>query len=215
MPGRRCAAVADIHVAVDELAQLVRGTVTIGTVTVAQRRHPVAARRFPPANIRTSKSRSAQTVPTRSSRSVRTGRLDAAIAVGRALTSVPEGLDVEVVTDEAIEAVVGHGPIALASRKTLIRLAELADRPLIALPVGAGIRHQVRRSRAPERGFRHPDRLRGQHTAGTRRPRRARARASRSCPRRSRGPRPSLHATDDRSRSCVDGSCWPGGQAAR
>jgi DNA-binding transcriptional LysR family regulator len=68
-----------------------------------------------------------------------TGRLDAAIvSVGPG--ERPEGLDVEVVTDEAIAAAVSRTD-ELASRK-IIRLTDLADRQLIALPVGAGIRHQ-------------------------------------------------------------------------
>jgi DNA-binding transcriptional LysR family regulator len=46
----------------------------------------------------------------------------------------------EVATDERIDAVVCLSD-KLAARKT-IRLADLRDRPLIALPVGAGIRHQ-------------------------------------------------------------------------
>ena len=67
------------------------------------------------------------------------GGLDAAI-VSVGPDDRPDGLDVEVVTDEAIMAVVCAGD-ELAIRKT-IRLSELCDRPLIALPVGAGIRHQ-------------------------------------------------------------------------
>lgn len=70
---------------------------------------------------------------------VRAGTLDMAIvSVGSG--EQPEGLDVEVVTDEAIDAVVCHAD-ALGNRKT-IRLTDLRDRPIIALPVGAGVRHQ-------------------------------------------------------------------------
>ena len=62
------AAVADIRTAIDELTELVRGTVSIGTVDVAQRRsaRPVGGlpRRFPER----SRSPSAQTIPTRSSK---------------------------------------------------------------------------------------------------------------------------------------------------
>ena len=70
---------------------------------------------------------------------MRTGQLDAAI-VSVGPDERPDGLDVEVVTDEAIAAAVSPTD-ELASRKT-IRLKDLADRRLIALPVGAGIRHQ-------------------------------------------------------------------------
>src|SRR5262249_8135289 len=70
---------------------------------------------------------------------VRSGRLDAAI-VSVGPDERPEGLDIEIVTDEAIQAAVSPTD-ALPSRKT-VRLTDLADRQLIALPVGAGIRHQ-------------------------------------------------------------------------
>lgn len=70
---------------------------------------------------------------------MRTGQLDAAIvSVGPA--ERPDGLDVEVATDEAIVAAVCRTD-ELATRNA-IRLVDLRDRPLIALPVGAGIRHQ-------------------------------------------------------------------------
>jgi DNA-binding transcriptional LysR family regulator len=70
---------------------------------------------------------------------VRTGSLDAAI-VSVGPNERPEGLDIEIATDEPIDAVVSETD-ALATRST-IRLTDLRDRPLIALPVGAGIRHQ-------------------------------------------------------------------------
>jgi DNA-binding transcriptional LysR family regulator len=131
-------AVADIHLAVDELTQLVRGTVTIGTVTSHSVDIPSLLADFheehPNVEITLSTDSSDALID-----KVRTGGLDAAIAsVGP--DERPEGLDVEVVTDEAIVAVVSRTD-ELASRKT-IRLTDLADRPLIALPVGAGIRHQ-------------------------------------------------------------------------
>lgn len=132
------AAVADIHVAVEELAQLVRGTVTIGTVTSHSVDMPSLLADFhsdyPNVEITLSTDSSDALID-----GVRAGRLDAAIiSVGS--DERPEGLDVEVVTDEAIQAAVSRTD-ELASRKA-IRLVELADRPLIALPVGAGIRRQ-------------------------------------------------------------------------
>jgi DNA-binding transcriptional LysR family regulator len=132
------AAVADIHVAVEELAQLVRGTVTIGTVTSHSVDMPSLLADFhsdyPNVEITLSTDSSDALID-----GVRAGRLDAAIiSVGS--DERPEGLDVEVVTDEAIQAAVSRTD-ELASRKS-IRLVELADRPLIALPVGAGIRRQ-------------------------------------------------------------------------
>lgn len=132
------AAVAGIRVAVDELTQLVRGTVTIGTVTSHNVDMPSLLADFhadyPNVEITLSTDSSDALIE-----KVRTGRLDAAI-VSVGPDERPEGLDVEVVTDEAIQAVVSPTD-ELASRKT-IRLSDLADRQLIALPVGAGIRHQ-------------------------------------------------------------------------
>jgi DNA-binding transcriptional LysR family regulator len=132
------AAVADIRVAVDELTQLVRGTVTIGTVTSHSVDMPSLLADFheehPNVEITLSTDSSDVLIE-----KVRTRRLDAAI-VSVGPDEQPEGLDVEVVTDEAIQAVVSLSD-EWASRK-VVRLSELADRRLIALPVGAGIRHQ-------------------------------------------------------------------------
>jgi DNA-binding transcriptional LysR family regulator len=132
------AAVSDMHVTVDELAQLVRGAVTIGTVTSHSADIPGLLADFhadhPDVEITLSTDSSDALVE-----KVRTGQLDAAI-VSVGPDERPEGLEVEVVTDEAIEAVVCPSD-KLATRKS-IRLSDLADRPLIALPVGAGIRHQ-------------------------------------------------------------------------
>lgn len=132
------AAVADIRVAVDELTQLIRGTVTIGTVTSHSVDIPLLLAEFhaehPNVEIMLSTDNSDALID-----KVRSGRLDAAIAsVGS--DERPEGLHVEVVTDEAIVVTVSRAD-QWASRKT-IRLKDLADRQLIALPVGAGIRHQ-------------------------------------------------------------------------
>ena len=132
------AAVEDIHVAVEELTQLVRGTVAIGTVTSHSVDIPSLLADFhadhPEVEITLSTDSSDTLIEM-----VRTGRLDAAIvSVGPG--ERPDGLEVEVVTDEAIAAAVSRTD-ELASRK-IIRLTDLADRQLIALPVGAGIRHQ-------------------------------------------------------------------------
>jgi DNA-binding transcriptional LysR family regulator len=132
------AAVADLRVAVDELTQLVRGTVTIGTVTSHSVDIPSLLADFhaehPQVEITLSTDSSDALID-----KVRTGALDAAI-VSVGPDEQPEGLAVEVVTDEAIQAVVSLTD-ELASRKT-VRLSALADRQLIALPIGAGIRHQ-------------------------------------------------------------------------
>jgi DNA-binding transcriptional LysR family regulator len=132
------AAVADIQVAVDELTQLVRGSVTVGTVTSHSVDIPSLLADFhaehPHVEITLSTDSSDALIE-----KVRTGRLDAAI-VSVGPDEQPDGLEVEVVTDEAIQAVVSPTD-RLASRKT-VRLRDLANRQLIALPVGAGIRHQ-------------------------------------------------------------------------
>jgi DNA-binding transcriptional LysR family regulator len=131
-------AVADIHVAVEELTQLVRGTVMIGTVTSHSVDIPSLLADFhhdhPNVEITLSTDNSDALID-----KLQTGQLDAAI-VSVPPDEHPEGLDIEVATDEAIVAAVSRTD-ELASRKT-IRLPELADRQLIALPVGAGIRHQ-------------------------------------------------------------------------
>jgi DNA-binding transcriptional LysR family regulator len=132
------AAAANMRVAVDELTQMVRGTVTIGTVTAHSVDIPSLLAEFhaehPQVEIILSTDGSDALID-----KVRTGLLDTAI-VSVPPDERPEGLDIEVVTDEAIVAAVS-GADQLAARKT-IRLTELADRPLIALPTGAGIRHQ-------------------------------------------------------------------------
>jgi len=132
------AAVNDIRVAVEEVTQLVRGTVTIGTVTSHNVDIPSLLADFHEQhpNVEITLSTDSSDALTEK---VRTGQLDAAI-VSVGPDEQPEGLDVEVATDEAIVAVV-CGTHELLARKT-IRLRDLADRPLIALPVGAGIRRQ-------------------------------------------------------------------------
>lgn len=70
------------------------------------------------------------------------GRLDVAIvSVG---SELPEGLDAEVVTDQRIVAAVGMDHPW--HRRRRIALTDLADQPLIALPRGTGIRHQLDRA---------------------------------------------------------------------
>ena len=136
------AAVNDMRVAVDELTDLVRGTVTIGTVTSHSVDIPRLLAEFhadhPNVEITLSTDSSDALIE-----SVRSGRLDAAIAsVGP--DERPDGLGLEVVTDEAIHAAVRHtDPLA---ERTTIRLSDLRDKALIALPVGAGIRHQFDRA---------------------------------------------------------------------
>jgi DNA-binding transcriptional LysR family regulator len=136
------AAVRAMGVAADEVSQLVRGTVTIGTVTSHNVDIPQLLADFhaehPDVEITLGTETSDNLIE-----NVRTGRLDVAIAsVGP--DEVPDGLSIEVVTDEAIKAAVCLAD-PLAKRKK-IRLADLRDRTLIALPDGAGIRNQFDRA---------------------------------------------------------------------
>ncbi|MGV0750821.1 LysR family transcriptional regulator [Mycolicibacter minnesotensis] len=136
------AAVEDVRLAVDELSQLVRGTVTIGTVTA----HPVDVpgllaefhAQYPNVEITLSTANSDELIE-----AVRGGDLDLAIvSVGPG--EQPAGLDIEVVTDEPVDAAVSPAD-ELAGHVT-VSLAELAQRPLITLPVGTGIRRQLDQS---------------------------------------------------------------------
>jgi DNA-binding transcriptional LysR family regulator len=132
------AAAADIQVAIDELNQLIRGTVTIGTVTSHSFDMPSLLADFHAAHPQVEITLSTDSSDALTDK-VRTGDLDVAI-VSVGADEQPDGLDVDVVTDEAIVAVVCRTD-ELASRKT-VRLKDLMRRQLIALPVGAGIRHQ-------------------------------------------------------------------------
>jgi DNA-binding transcriptional LysR family regulator len=131
------AAVADARTAVAELSDLVRGAVTIGTVTAHDVDMPSLLAQFheahPHVDITLGTANSDALIE-----GIRTGQLDAAIvSVGAEL---PSGLAAVVVTDQPIVAAVAlddpwHGRRAL-------ELAEMAGRAVIALPVGTGIRHQ-------------------------------------------------------------------------
>jgi DNA-binding transcriptional LysR family regulator len=136
------AAIANARLAIDELAQLVRGSVTLGTVTSHNVDIPALLADFhrahPAVEITLSTDNSDALVD-----DVQSGALDAAIvSVGSG--EVPSGLAAEVVTDEAIDAAVClDDPWA---GRTSIRLAQLVERQLIALPRGAGIRAQLERA---------------------------------------------------------------------
>jgi DNA-binding transcriptional LysR family regulator len=135
-------AVREARTAVDELTQLVRGVVTIGTVTSHNVDMPRLLadyhRAHPGVEILLSTDTSDAVID-----GVRTGRLDVAIAsVGADET--PDGLAVLPTTEEALVALVSaDDPWA---RRREVGLAALADRPLISLPMGAGIRRQFDRA---------------------------------------------------------------------
>jgi DNA-binding transcriptional LysR family regulator len=131
------AAAADARTAVAELSDLVRGSVTIGTVTAHDVDMPSLLARFheahPHVDITLGAANSDALIE-----GIRTGQLDAAIvSVG---SELPSGLAGVVVTDQPIVAAVALDD-PWHTRRAL-RLAELAGRAVIALPVGTGIRHQ-------------------------------------------------------------------------
>ena len=135
------AAAADARTAVAELSDLVRGSVTIGTVTAHDVDMPSLLAQFheahPHVDITLGTANSDALIE-----GIRTGQLDAAIvSVG---ADLPSGLAAVVVTDQPIVAAV-----ALDDpwhRRRTLRLEDLAGRAVIALPVGAGIRNQFDRA---------------------------------------------------------------------
>ncbi|WP_167101607.1 LysR family transcriptional regulator [Mycobacterium sp. DL592] len=141
LPHARAAltAVADVRRAVEELSDLVRGSVSIGTVTAHNVDMPALLAEFhrahPAVEITLCSDDSDALID-----GVRSGRLDLAIA-SLGADEVPDGLAVEVATDEAIDAAV-H-PSDPWRGCTSVPLTALADRPLIALPRGTGIRRRL------------------------------------------------------------------------
>ncbi|TJZ79344.1 LysR family transcriptional regulator [Rhodococcus oryzae] len=130
------AAVAGARAAVDELAGLIRGHVSVGmvtagpTVTVADMLAGFHAE-HPGVGISLSEDTSARLLG-----ALREGRLDVAL-VGLA-GPPPPGVSVHVLVDEPFVAAAPPGD-PLAARDT-ITLEALCDRELIALPRGTGLR---------------------------------------------------------------------------
>lgn len=130
------AAIRDAQRAVDEVADLVRGSVAIGTVTL----HPVDVARlmadfhadYPAVEITLGTDNSDVLLD-----KLADGRLDIAI-VSVGVGEDPPDLDLHVITDEAIEAAVAVDH-RLARRRSL-PLDVLCTYPLISLPVGTGLR---------------------------------------------------------------------------
>jgi DNA-binding transcriptional LysR family regulator len=141
LPHARAAltAVRDAQAAVDEVAQLIRGAVAIGTVTL----HPVDVAGliaafhadYPEVEITLGTDNSEALLAR-----LADGRLDVAI-VSIGVDETLPGMDFAVITDEPLEAVVGVGH-RLARRKAL-SLNELCEHPLISLPVGTGLRSRL------------------------------------------------------------------------
>ncbi len=131
------AAVTAARTAVEELGELVRGSVVVGTVTAHDFDMAGLLAQFhaahPLVDITLTTDESDALLD-----GLHSGRLDAAIvSVGAEL---PAGLAAEVVTDQRIvAAVAGDHPW---HRRRTVALRDLADHLVIALPTGAGIRHQ-------------------------------------------------------------------------
>ena len=133
------AAVRDAKAAVDEVANLVRGSVAIGTVTL----HPVDVAGLM-AGFHADYPEVEMTLGTDNSdvllAKLADGRLDAAI-VSIGVDEEPPGLDFAVITDEALEAAVA--PQHRLARRRQLSLRELCEHPLISLPVGTGLRSRL------------------------------------------------------------------------
>lgn len=130
------AAIRDVQRAVDDITDLVRGSVSIGTVTL----HPVDIAglmagfhaEHPAVEITLGTDNSDVLLDKLSD-----GRLDLAI-VSIGVDEEPQELDLHLITDEAIEAAVSADhPLA---RRRSLPLALLCEQPVISLPVGTGLR---------------------------------------------------------------------------
>lgn len=130
-------AVANARLAVDELAGLVRGQVTVGMVSGCAL--PVLAellasfhKQYPGVAISLTEDNSDRLVEM-----LKDGRLDLAL-IGSAGTEGSTGISTAVLIDEELVAAVPPGH-PLASRET-ITVAALRDVPLVCLPRGTGVR---------------------------------------------------------------------------
>lgn len=132
------AAVDGARLAVGELTGLLRGHVAVGTVTSHNVDLPGLLAAFhtdhPAVEITLAEAASDELLD-----DVRAGTLDAAIvSIGR---RVPDGVGVEVITDQAVVAAVAHDHELAAHRS--ITLDTLRGRPLISLPPGTGLRARL------------------------------------------------------------------------
>lgn len=132
-------AVAGARTAIDEISDLVRGSVAIATVTAHNVDIPALLAQFhmtyPAVEITLGADNSDVLLE-----QLRTGRLDLAI-VSIGPDEQLDDIATEVVTDEAIEAAVAADDDLSAS--DVVALTALRDRPLISLPPGTGIRQQL------------------------------------------------------------------------
>lgn len=138
LPHARAAlhAVTSVRVALDQLAGLLRGHVSVGTVATGgpidlPDRLAAFHRDHPGIEITLTEDSSQHLID-----NLTGGRLDLAL-IGLADTT-PEGLAIEVVTGQSLAAVMSdQHPLA---RRRTVKLTDLADEPLITLPAGSGIR---------------------------------------------------------------------------
>jgi len=134
-------AVASARLAVDELAGLVRGQVTVGMVNGCAL--PILAEllagfhhRYPGVVITLVEDNS-----DRLAERLRGGRLDLAL-IGSAGPGdeAPEGLETTVIVDEELVAVVHPAHPLAASQTSPLTVGQLRDLPLVSLPRGTGVR---------------------------------------------------------------------------
>jgi DNA-binding transcriptional LysR family regulator len=130
-------AVANARLAVDELAGLVRGQVTVGMVSGCAL--PVLAellsgfhKQYPGVTISLTEDNSDRLI-----QMLRDGRLDLAL-IGSAGTEGSTGISTAVIIDEELVAAAAPGhPLA---SKEAVTVKELRDVPLVCLPRGTGVR---------------------------------------------------------------------------
>ncbi|WP_371482453.1 LysR family transcriptional regulator [Kitasatospora sp. NBC_00315] len=132
------AAVAGAGLAVDELTGLLRGHVSVGTVTSHKVDLPGLLAEFhrdhPAVGITLSEAPSDRLLE-----GVRTGEFDAVIAsVG---DSTPAGVGIEVIEDQPIVVAVAHDHELAVHR--VVSIDTLRGRPLISLPRGTGLRARL------------------------------------------------------------------------
>lgn len=138
LPHARAAldAVASIRIAIDELAGLMRGHISVGTVAIGGSaglpdRLADFHEQHPEVEITLIEDTSERLLA-----GIATGLLDLAL-VGLTADD-PQGIGIDVIADRPLVGVVSPDH-PLAGRST-VELAELADNPLMTLPKGFGIR---------------------------------------------------------------------------
>ncbi|MET9524656.1 LysR family transcriptional regulator [Streptomyces coeruleorubidus] len=142
------AATEGMRQTVDEFTGLVRGHVTIGVVSgAATDEYDLATLladfhdEHPQVEISLTEDTSARMLT-----ALRRGELDLAI-VGLADDDPPPGTSLQVVIDTPLVAAMPpEDPLLLPTSRTALPLAALADRPLISLPRGTGLRGVLERA---------------------------------------------------------------------